>query len=128
MTYRWLLLTGLWVLCSCATSNGDESAVQSLQAEALYTDVYCGNAAIRPAVTWIATPQKLNRLYAGFSNQRGSNAPPQVDFSTFGVLFIAMGQQPTAGYGLDFAQGTVSLMQETLDITVNWQERRAVIC
>jgi len=122
MSYRWLLLTGLWVLCSCASSNGTESTGQVLPAEVLYTDPYCGNAAIRPAVTWIATPQELTRLYAGFNSQQRSVAPPPVDFSEAGVLFIAMGQRPTAGYGLDFAQGAVQQRQEMLDITLNWQE------
>ncbi|MEE4376035.1 MAG: protease complex subunit PrcB family protein [Candidatus Competibacteraceae bacterium] len=122
MNYRWLLLTGLWVLCSCTSSNGTGSALKSLEAEVLYTDAYCGNAAFRPAVTWIATPLELVRLYAGFNSQQVSVTPPAVDFSDAGVLFIAMGQQPTAGYALDFAQGTVRQRQETLDITVNWQE------
>jgi hypothetical protein len=88
----------------------------------LYSDVYCGAAALRPSVSWIESAAALSRVFAGFQRQDPSSATPTVDFSRRGVLFIAMGQRPTAGYALDFTRGAVRRQGDTLEVRLDWQE------
>lgn len=51
------------------------------------------------------------------------NPPPAsaVDFSREGVLLIAMGQRPTAGYGLSLSD-TVTFEDGVLTVWVDWRE------
>jgi hypothetical protein len=46
---------------------------------------------------------------------------PAVDFSREAVLLIAMGQRPSAGYGLNLA-GEATLRDGVLTVPVDWRE------
>ena len=117
------LLVGLLLgLQSCAQPSGSgKKNGLPLSAEVLRNTAHCGDYVSAPAVIWIQQPEELKRLYAGFPGMQ-PHTPPSVDFANEGVLLIAMGQRPTAGYGLGFEPGSVQLVDSTLRITVAWQE------
>ena len=117
------LLIGLFLgLQSCAqpTDSGKKNNIP-LSAEVLRNTTHCGDYVSAPTVLWIQQPEELKRLYAGFPGIQ-PHTPPSVDFTSEGVLLIAMGQHPTAGYGLGFEPGSMQLVDSTLRITVAWQE------
>ncbi|NJM11646.1 MAG: protease complex subunit PrcB family protein [Synechococcaceae cyanobacterium SM1_2_3] len=49
-------------------------------------------------------------------------APPPVDFPREGVLLLAMGQRPSAGYGLSLIGNTVAIQDGVLTVQVAWRE------
>ena len=49
-------------------------------------------------------------------------SPPTVDFPRVGVLLIAMGQRPTAGYGLALADEVATVRDGVLTVRVRWRE------
>lgn len=113
------LLSGLQ---SCAQSADPVLAnTVPLSAKVLRNTAHCGDYVSAPAVIWIQQSEELKRLYAGFPGIQ-QHTPPSVDFANEGVLLIAMGQHPTAGYGLVLEPNSVQLGDSTLKVTVAWQE------
>ncbi|MGB5064619.1 MAG: protease complex subunit PrcB family protein, partial [Candidatus Competibacter sp.] len=47
---------------------------------------------------------------------------PMVDFGREGVLLVAMGARPSAGYGLSLASGSATVRDAVLSVRVNWRE------
>jgi PrcB C-terminal len=113
-------LTALALLTGCAPTSGLDNAM--LPVKLLQGSSQCGDLD-RPAVIWIATPDawrlRYERIMAAQSNPP---PPPAVDFPREGVVLIAMGQRPTAGYGLSLAETTAAIQDGVLAIRVDWRE------
>ena len=112
-------LVALLLVQSCARAGDGPDA--PLAPELLYRNSQCGGLD-QPAVTWIASPEEWRRLYGLATNSRMNPPPaPAVDFSREGVLLIAMGQRPAAGYGLSLSD-TVTFDGGVLTVWVDWRE------
>jgi hypothetical protein len=73
----------------------------------------------------IADQRQLEQLWSGLERKfiGSSQAPlPEIDFATEQVLFISMGQQPTAGYRLDLAAERLTFSDRAGIVRVLWQE------
>ncbi|PIE83340.1 MAG: hypothetical protein CSA09_02400 [Candidatus Contendobacter odensis] len=108
------------LLQGCAQTNtGSEAA---LPIDRLYGSGQCGGLT-QPAVVWINGSTEWRRFYAQATRARMTPSPlPAVDFSREGVLLIAMGQQPSAGYGLRLAGGEATVQNSVLNVPVDWIE------
>ena len=49
-------------------------------------------------------------------------SPPMVDFSREGVLLVAMGTRPSAGYGLSLTGESATVRDGVLSVRVDWRE------
>ncbi|MCP5426219.1 MAG: protease complex subunit PrcB family protein [Gammaproteobacteria bacterium] len=119
----WPLVLACLVGCTPsqgADPDGASGQQTTLRADVLFSDTYCGSAAVYPKVAWLGSTAALNQVFDRFDRSPG--ATPAVDFSRQAVLFIAMGQRPTAGYALDFANGRVQRQGETLEVRLGWRE------
>lgn len=106
---------------SCAQPDAQTPRGAHQPDEVLYRDSQCGGNIAKPAAVWINDQQALTRFAeAHFLNP--SKPLPTVNFPNEGVLFIAMGQRPTAGYGLGFSGNSTRIDGNTLEVTVFWQE------
>ena len=113
------VLAVLVLIQGCARAGDGTGAV--LAPELLYGNSQCGDLD-RPAVAWIASPEAWRQLYGEVTSPRMNPPPaPAVDFSREGVLLIAMGQRPSAGYGLSL-EGETTVRDGVLAVRVDWRE------
>lgn len=93
-----------------------------LPVDALYGDSQCGGLE-RPIVIWIAGAAEWRSQYGRIvSPQMSLPSPPMVDFSREGVLLVAMGTRPSAGYGLSLAGASATVRDGVLSVRVDWRE------
>ncbi|MFZ1326295.1 MAG: protease complex subunit PrcB family protein [Candidatus Contendobacter sp.] len=112
----------LWALAGCAQSGGEASDPGPIPVRVLAAPGQCG--AVRgPAVYWIAHEREWGEWHRRINNQwLNPPPPPAVDFSTAGVILIAMGQQATVGYSLSLADDTADVRDGVLTVRVDWRE------
>ena len=114
------MLVALALLSGCAQTGAGEDAV--LPVESLYGDSQCGGLE-RPIVIWIAGAAEWRSQYGRIvSPQMSLPSPPMVDFSREGVLLVAMGTRPSAGYGLSLAGASATVRDGVLSVRVDWRE------
>jgi len=100
-----LLLLAVLLLGGCAQTSGSAAEDSRLPGQTLYVSPQCGSLE-QPALLWIASDEDWRFHYGQVMSLRmNPTAPPAVDFPGEGVLLIAMGQQPSAGYGLNLIGG-----------------------
>ncbi|NMQ21212.1 protease complex subunit PrcB family protein [Candidatus Competibacter phosphatis] len=114
------MLAALALLSGCAqTGAGEETA---LPVESLYGGSQCGGLE-RPIVIWIANAAAWRSWHGRIvSPQMSLPSPPMVDFSREGVLLVAMGTRPSAGYGLSLAGESATVRDGVLSVRVDWRE------
>jgi hypothetical protein len=119
---RWVMALALAALTqACAPVGAGGTDNRSLSTELLFSDGQCGGLE-RPAVVWIASPSDWRSWYGRIMSLRmNPPPPPAVDFPREGVLLIAMGQQPSAGYGLSL-NGDAAVRDGVLTVRVDWRE------
>lgn len=90
----------------------------------LHNGLMCGSDLTRTDALWIDNATQLTQRYGKMA---AVAEPPVVDFEHYGVLLVTMGQQPTAGYRLNFLPGAhrVILGGRTLQINLAWEEPAA---
>ena len=114
------MLAALALLSGCAQTGAGEDAV--LPVESLYGDSQCGGLE-RPIVIWIAGAAEWRSWHGRIvSPQMSLPSPPMVDFSREGVLLVAMGTRPSAGYGLSLAGASATVRDGVLSVRVDWRE------
>ena len=119
--------SGMWamvlaMLAGCTQSGGTAAGDATLPIVAFYSQGQCGGLD-RPVVRWVAHLGEWRELYARVTSQwMNPPPPPAVDFSREGVLLIAMGQRPSAGYALTLADDTATVRDGVLTVRVNWRE------
>ena len=112
----------LTALPGCAQPDGDPVGNATVPVVTLVSQSQCGGLD-RPAVRWIADPGEWRTVYAQIQNQwMTPPPPPAVDFPREGVLLVAMGQQPSAGYVLTLLDEVATVRDGLLTVRVNWRE------
>ena len=117
-----MLLAALLLISGCAQTSGSAVVDGVLPAQILYASPQCGSVE-RSAVIWIASLDDWRFHYGQVMSLRmNPPAPPAVDFPGEGVLLIAMGQRPSAGYGLNLIGDSVVMEDGMLTVRVAWRE------
>ena len=114
------MLAALALLSGCAQTGAGEEA--TLPVDALYSGSQCGDLE-RPTTVWIASAAAWRSWHGRIVSPRMSlPSPPMVDFSREGVLLVAMGTRPSAGYGLSLAGASATVRDGVLSVRVDWRE------
>ncbi len=107
--------------CVAATASGGQGR---LGVETMYSSAMCDAQIQVPQVTWIDTHaglrQVFDRVQGGRLHQGAAPAPPPLDFGLRAVVLLAMGMQPSAGYGLTLRPRQWSVTGDTLILRVDW--------
>ena len=112
----------LTVLVGCVQPGGNAASDATVPIARLASPGQCGGLD-RPAVRWIASAGEWRDLYARINSQwMNPPPPPAVDFPREGVLLIAMGQRPSAGYALALADEVATASDGVLTVRVDWRE------
>lgn len=121
-----LLLTGLAACLAdppvLVIENSPVSAQSALKLEILHSSSQCGPAL---ATQWISSQEQFEKLLLGTQSMMISSSPqqaPTVDFTQSAVLFVSMGQQRSAGYGLRLAREEMQIKSGSAEIIMQWQE------
>lgn len=94
-------------------------------AKVIFSAAMCGDTSRDPAVTWIGSASDLRAVYDRIQRHQvggDSHEPPPVDFSRRAVLWVQMGMQPSAGYGLSLQAPGARISAATLILHVKWLE------
>ena len=114
------MLAALALLSGCAQTGAGEEV--TLPVDALYGGSQCGGLE-RPIVIWIAGAAAWRSWHGRIVSPRMSlPSPPMVDFSREGVLLVAMGTRPSAGYSLSLAGALATVRDGVLLVRVDWRE------
>ncbi len=121
-----LIFALLLALAGCADPDRirDESTGgDPLGAELLHNALLCGDDLRQPGAQWITDAATLADRYARIGAGQPDAYPPSVDFSRAAVLLITMGEQPTAGYRLNYLPPQHRARQQgtTLRLDLAWQ-------
>ena len=113
----------LLLISSCRTTqtgSADESCTGP--AELLRSGVYGPRTLQGSSAAWITDPTTLNQVYTLLDKyQTGkSEALTDIDFDTYGILFIEMGRQPTGGYSIDFVPSQSRVVEKKAFICISW--------
>ncbi len=96
-------------------------AMQSVQpvpqAEVLYRGGQCGGA--QAGLSWLGDAESYHAVLSR-TRAPSSGTLPEVDFADTGVVYVEMGERPTAGYGLDFLGARIE--GEALVLELDWRE------
>ncbi|WP_455206097.1 protease complex subunit PrcB family protein [Kaarinaea lacus] len=85
---------------------------------------HCGSET-QEKILWLALGSEYRKIYENARVQvidNKSTLAPMVDFSKYGVLYIAMGQKRTGGYGLKLIEEPLTIDNDTAELVVHWQE------
>ncbi len=117
-----LMLLAALLMGGCAQTSSSAAGDSRLPAQTLYASPQCGSLE-QPALLWIASDEDWRFHYGQVMSLRmNPPAPPAVDFPGEGVLLIAMGQQPSAGYGLNLIGQSAAVQDGVLTVRVEWRE------
>ncbi|QQS54424.1 MAG: protease complex subunit PrcB family protein [Candidatus Competibacteraceae bacterium] len=114
------MLAALALISGCAQTGAGEDV--ALSVASLYGSGQCGGLE-RPAVIWIVSAAEWRSWHGRITSpQMNQSSPPPVDFSREGVLLVAMGTRPSAGYGLSLAGESATVRDGVLSVRVDWRE------
>ncbi len=118
----WVTLAILAVSAGCAQLGAEAGTNATLLVQSLYSDSQCVGLE-RPTVIWIADAEAWRSWHGRITSARlPAPPPPVVDFPREGVLLLAMGSRPTAGYGLSLAERAATVRDGVLTVRVDWGE------
>ena len=122
---RWILvvagLATFAVLGCMAPAGGRSAPSNSVAAMVLTSGSQCQQAPATWRATWINSQNDLHQFTARcHANRIGGVAADlkAIDFSRFGLMAVEMGQQPTAGYGVQLETQTVSIRNRTAEVVL----------
>lgn len=120
-----LLACGLMLMTwACAAASAENASPADLCASVLANGQQCLPAPDALTITWVDTPNALDRFLGRCHAHRlGATPPPlpAVDFDRFRVLALEMGQKPSAGYGFDSKKVTAILKGQSAIVRVTCQ-------
>ena len=94
---------GILVLIACVALPGCRTANSQVQLTVLESDAFSGMQEAGPDFKVITDAQTFAEQYRkAHAHKLDQSDPPQVDFKNRLVLVAFMGQQSTAGYGIQF--------------------------
>ncbi len=109
----------------CTPQGINKESPAFIDAEVVYRGVQCNGPAKGPSAEWVLDSGQLSFIYSRLHSHIISPnviRPPEVDFSEFVLLLIEMGRMPSAGYGVDLADETVSIDNGTAELNIFWRE------
>lgn len=113
------------VAMGCAAGVGPVSSQAVPEAVSLVAGLDCGGVAEEAVATWISDEAQYQVVLQKIMARRPGGAMAglaPVDFSSQGVLCIAMGYKPTAGFSLGLAGGAVTVDGNTATVRITWNE------
>ena len=126
---QYLSITALLFLMllpnACAGTAIHPKEGSTLKVRLLWQGSQCATKMSTPHATWIEEPALFKKMYDRIaSNQIGAQQDllSQVDFSREGILIVAMGQKPTAGYGLELNHMVAVVSDDMAVLRVSWIE------
>jgi hypothetical protein len=110
------LFSGCWLVQQESVGNG------SSLAELLRNGVYGTRTLQKSSATWITNHTALEHVYSALNKRqlKDGEALPDIDFETYGVLFLEMGQKPTGGYAIDFTPSLSRVIDKQAVISISW--------
>ena len=92
------LLSGCWLTQKESVGNGYALA------ELLHSNVYGTRVLEDASATWITDHTTLEQTYSSLGKHQIDTGKvlPEIDFETYGILLVEMGQKPTGGYAINF--------------------------
>lgn len=93
-----VILSGCWFTQQEGNGNGTNDA------ELLYSGVHGTRAYQEPSALWITDRMALEQTYSNLGKNKieSGETIPEIDFNTYGILLLEMGQRPTGGYTINF--------------------------
>lgn len=120
--FRFLAIILLGMLSGCWLTQQEGAGAGPNPAELLHKGVNGPRTLDHASATWITHRIVLEQVYSALNNRqlKGVNTPPDIDFETYGVLFLEMGQRPTGGYTIDFDPSSSRVMDKQAVIKIFW--------
>jgi hypothetical protein len=127
-----LIFCFLLLACGSLPSQQGTHAKQADWIAVIASGVMSPHIDQKSNATWIASSEDFKNVLSGFEKLQMSDKKmplPNIDFSKFGVIFVAMGQKPTGGYSLSFDASLSSQAgnKATIGIRFNRPDQGAVL-
>lgn len=110
-----------WAPLALALAAGCAHA-RTVPAEVIRAGAHCGGDVQGTSARWLGTEQALRGALQTGAALGAPSQPPAVDFSREGVLLVAAGQRPTAGYGLALAEPGARVEDGVATVVVRFDE------
>lgn len=125
MTPRAIHLVLIAALAGCGCTPGGAGQNGGGGARVIFSSSMCGTSSRQPEIAWVGSASALAQVYEQI--RRGTiggrtQTPPPVDFARRAVLWLQMGMQPSAGYGLSLQDQGAAIAADTLTLHVKWLE------
>ena len=107
----------------CMSTDSHSKAKQTLKVRPLYKGDQCQTNRLTPHAIWIEDPDQFNKTVVQLSGHiigAQKDLSSRVDFSREGILLVAMGRKPTAGYALELNREYAVLSDDTAVLSVSW--------
>ena len=120
--FRFLAIVFLGMLWGCWLTQQDGNGASPVPAELLIKGVNGSRTSDHASATWITHRIALEQVYFALNKRQlnGGYTPPDIDFETYGVLLLEMGQKPTGGYTMDFDPSSARVMDKQAVIKIFW--------
>ena len=120
---RYFLILLLGLLSGCWLTQKDSVGNASNHAELLRSGVYGTRALQESSASWITNRTTLEQTYSNLGKHQieSGGELPEIDFETFGILLLEMGQRPTGGYAISFDPSLSSVVDKKSIIHVIWK-------
>lgn len=111
------------LLAACARQH-TEPDCQPIDVEQLHQGSNCGKTSDTPMALWIDDHKRLRTVLNDLNRGRiGSGMPEwarEFDFSSHAILFVQMGQRPTAGFSLELIPGRAFVSGRSATVALKW--------
>lgn len=118
-----LCLSALLSSCAATGAGSDQpNASQNGELSLVHGGSQCGSNGAEPRVTWVDDAVSFKRIIVRANAKSGrERAVPGMDFQQHGVVWISMGDKPSAGYRIN-SDGSTFIQDEALNVPVDWAE------
>lgn len=112
-------------IAGCTSLHGKAIADQEIKATAIMSSPGGEGLGESPGAVWINDKKGLISFMARLNRVRiggQSDAIPDLDYNSDGLLAIWMGKRPTGGYRIELASDSLSVTEHTAVVIVRWVE------
>ncbi len=120
-----VLLSFLLLAFGCTGTDGYSEEKPTVKVRLLWEEIQCATDRLNPQLIWIDNPIQFQKTYARLTQLSTGDHPDfvhQVNFSGEGVVIVAMGRKPTAGYGLKLNREYAVIKNDAAELSVSWIE------
>jgi len=102
--FRFLLILMIALLSGCWLTQKDSTGHDTNPVELLASGVHGSRMLQESSATWITNTTTLEQVYSSLNKHQMGNytAVPDIDFDSYGILLLEMGQRPTGGHAVHF--------------------------